>query len=61
MPKIKVDKKSCIGCGVCANICPKSFEIKNGKSHLKKSVVDKITCEKKAEKSCPVRAISIIN
>lgn len=59
MAKISVDKEKCIGCGTCASICPDSFELKAGKAHPKKSSVDEITCEKKAESSCPVGAISI--
>lgn len=60
MPKIKVDKKKCIGCGNCANIC-NNFEMKFGKADVKKSSPEKITCEKKAANSCPVDAISISN
>ncbi len=60
MPKIKVDKKKCIGCGACVNVC-NNFKLVNGKSVPKKANVEKITCEKKAANSCPVDAISISN
>ena len=59
MPTIKVDEQKCIGCGACVSICSKSFEMKNGKAHPKKTEVDKVTCEKEAEESCPVNAISV--
>jgi len=59
MPKISVDQEKCIGCGSCAAICPKSFEMVDGKAHAKKADVKKITCEKEAADSCPVDAISI--
>jgi len=59
MPKIKIDKKKCIGCGACESICPRSFELKEGKAHVKKADVKKISCEKEAAESCPVSAIII--
>jgi len=59
MPKIKVDQETCIGCGACAAICPKTFEMVEGKARVKVSNVNKITCEKEAAESCPVNAISI--
>lgn len=61
MPKfqIEIDKEACIGCGNCANICPASFEIKEGKAVPKRKEVEKVTCEDEAEKSCPVEAITI--
>ena len=53
---IKVDKEKCIGCGACASICPKAFEIKDGKAHFKSSG-SKEKCVKEAAESCPVQAI----
>jgi len=55
---INVNKKKCMGCGLCASICPKTFEIKDGKSNVKKQP-EKVTCEKDAAESCPASAISI--
>ncbi len=57
--KITVDQNLCIGCGSCEAVCPKSFIMKDGKAHAKKSPVDKVTCEKEAESICPVQAIKI--
>ncbi len=57
MPLIKISDK-CIGCGTCEALCSKTFELKDGKAHVKKQP-DKITCEKDAESACPVQAISI--
>jgi len=57
--KINIDKKKCIGCGSCEAICPQSFEMKDGKAQAKKQKVDKLTCEKDAESSCPTQAITI--
>ena len=59
MPTIKVDEEKCIGCGSCASICPKTFEMVEGKARVKASNVKKITCEKDAQESCAVDAISI--
>lgn len=58
MVKISVNKGKCIGCGNCAEVCPKSFEMKDGKAHVKKQP-EKVSCEKKAEAVCPVQAIKI--
>jgi len=61
MPKyqIIIDQEKCIGCGNCANICPSSFELVEGKAKPKKIVIAKISCEEEAADSCPVNAISI--
>lgn len=57
--KTTVIKDLCIGCGACASICPKSFEMKEGKSYAKNPKTKKLTCEKQAEESCPVKAITV--
>ena len=57
--KIRVIKDLCIGCGACVSICPKSFEMKEGKSYAKKPKTEKLTCEKQAEGVCPVKAILV--
>ncbi len=58
--KIILDKNVCIGCGACAAICPRYFEMgKDGKSSVKKLTFKEIDCIKEAADSCPVKAISI--
>ncbi len=38
MPKIKLDREKCIGCGSCQAVCLKFFEMADdGKSHIKGS------------------------
>jgi len=60
MAKIKVNQETCIGCGSCASICPKSFKMVDGKAKEIKESVAKITCEKEAAEACPVGAISVV-
>jgi len=59
MPKIKLDREKCIGCGFCVSTCGKSFEMFEGKARPKVEVLKKITCEKEAAEGCPVQAITI--
>ncbi len=64
--------KDCIGCGACAAISPKFFEMtEQGKAHLKKSkklnekedvleISDKeVEAAKEAAESCPVSVIKV--
>jgi ferredoxin len=54
---IKVDKKKCIGYGICESLCPEVFEVgADGKAFVK--VQKKLPCVKSAIDSCPVHAIS---
>jgi ferredoxin len=54
---VKVDKKKCIGCGLCKSICSEVFEIDDdGKAKVKEQ--KKLPCVKEAIENCPVEAIS---
>lgn len=58
MEKVEIDKNLCIGCGACAAICPKNFEI--GDDGLAEVTNDKVTDEvKEAAENCPTDAIKI--
>jgi ferredoxin len=59
MATASVNAKLCIGCGACASICSEVFEMRNGKSVVKKSKVDDVSCAKEAESGCPVGAITV--
>ncbi len=55
---VKVDKNKCIGCGLCAGMCPETFQMDlDGKSEV---ISDAVTdCAKNAAENCPVEAISV--
>lgn len=60
--KPKVDKDTCIACGLCPSICPECFDMEDdGKAGAIVDEVpgDSIDSAKEAEESCPVDAISI--
>lgn len=56
----RVDQELCIGCEVCADLCPAVFEIRDDKSWVVGP--DKCpTCDcEEAVESCPVGAIVLI-
>lgn len=47
---------ACIGCGLCASICPEVFEMDGVMAKVKAS--KDIPCVDEAIESCPVSAIS---
>lgn len=57
----KVDPDHCTGCGICVQICPQVFEMRNDLAVAKTEVVPML-CEDACEKAamdCPVDAIII--
>jgi len=60
--KVKVDKNTCIGCGVCVALAPKYFRMgDDGKSEVIKEDVEQGDEDmvRNAAQSCPVGAIKI--
>jgi ferredoxin len=54
---VKVDKETCIGCGLCVSICEEVFEMtSDGKAKVKND--KELPCVKEAIENCPVEAIS---
>lgn len=60
--KAKVDKDTCIGCGLCPSICSEVFELTDeGYAHAIKPEVPEDCYDeaKEAAESCPVDAIEV--
>jgi len=55
---IKVDQNACIGCGLCASLCPDVFVFnEDGKSEVVSQ--DNVAGAKEAASACPVGAIFV--
>lgn len=56
-PKPKIAKARCIGCGKCAEICPRhTIRVQNGKAHIEPKQCIRCFC---CHEMCPVKAIDI--
>jgi len=53
---VKINEGKCTGCGVCVNVCPTGFAMKNSIAVVKNQTV---ACLKDAAAACPVQAITI--
>ncbi|MFZ4632418.1 MAG: ferredoxin [Patescibacteria group bacterium] len=55
---LKIIEDKCIGCGMCAGMCPEAFVMgMGGKAEVAKSEIN--DCVKNAAENCPVEAIII--
>ena len=62
MPKITIvhEREKCIRCGMCANVCPDNWEMKeDGRSSPKKTELDEVGCNQEAADACPAQCIHI--
>lgn len=59
--KAQVNEELCVGCGLCADVCPEVFIMEEDKARVKATSVPKasLDCSQKAKEDCPVEAISI--
>lgn len=58
--RVRVDQETCIGCGMCASICPEVYEMEmSGKAHAIEGDVPVELEDSAADgrDSCPVEAI----
>ena len=59
--KVRVDQKTCIGCGLCVDTCPAVFKMDGNTAVVKVDPVppaDQASCQDAAN-GCPVNAIFI--
>ena len=58
--KVKVDKDTCTGCGLCSDSCPDVFVLENDIARVKVDPVPTSAeeCTQQAIQDCPVNAIS---
>ena len=68
MAKIKLEREKCIGCGSCAALCSKYFEMQDdGRSHIngatkqdvEESEVENAECAQAAAEACPAQCIHV--
>ena len=59
--RTKVDKNTCVGCGLCVDACPAVFEMNDGEAIAKADPVPagEEECCRGAARDCPVDAILI--
>jgi ferredoxin len=58
--KIIIDENACVGCGLCVNLCPEVFLLKD--NNIAKVKSEEPSCDKNLHKiasQCPVNAILV--
>ena len=60
--KATIDRDNCIGCGLCASVCPDVFEMSDdGKAKVIVQVIPQQfeACANEAKDQCPVSVITV--
>ena len=58
--KIKLNEDVCIGCGMCASLCGKCFEMNDGVAKVIEKNEENCECDmENVVENCPVEAIEI--
>jgi ferredoxin len=56
---VKINDEECIGCGVCAQICPEVFQLDDEVGKAKVVRPQGAECAQEAADSCPVGCIKV--